>query len=104
MTDPFAMALGKLHNAAGSVAADYVDGDAAPVPIRIIRRRPDEVSPIGRGRIVQATNVIEIRKADVGAPKAGAIVKIGDEQLKLAGDPRSDDEGLTWYCPANVVP
>jgi hypothetical protein len=110
MADPFAMALGALFSAAGSVAADYVEGDADPLPIRIIRRQPDELSPIGRGRIVQRTDIVEIRRSAIAAPVSGAVIAIRDaggdltgEQLTLAGDPRLDEEGMTWTCPANLV-
>ena len=109
--DPFAAALDAVFTAPGSVAAVYqpIEG-SPPFPLRIIRAQPDEMGPRG---MVQGTNVLDLRRADVPGPQHGDIVAIGGEiidgaitggeQLEIYGTARLDTEGMTWTVGAEPL-
>lgn len=113
MFDPFAAALDAQFNAPGSAAADYVVGSASPLPIRVILSRPDRDDPFGTGQVISRTVMINIRRSDVPAPTAGALVKVGsrdadgvltvEAEYHLTDEPMSDVEAMTWECGAQEV-
>ena len=98
--DPFVAALDALFDAPGSAAATYATLDGEPVPIRVIRSRPDSFSKHGRVVVLPASNAFEIRASEVAQPAAGDLIITDDEQFKVSLDPVSDVEGLTWTCAA----
>ena len=101
--DSFAAALEALFNAPGSAAAVYISADRYPLDIRVIRSQPDVEAAYGTTRSIQAANMFEIRKSDVGCPAPGDRLLIGDTVYEILGDAMLDVEGLTWSCGADVT-
>lgn len=105
MADPFAAGLGALFGGPASVAADYFAGGAgAAVPIRVVHGQPDGQVEWGEQAIVAASNMFEIRRADVAQPAAGDVLALTAGRFVLTGEPRLDVEGLTWSCGAEPEP
>lgn len=110
MFDPFAAALDALFNGPGSAAAVYFPTMGPPVPVRVIRSQPDQVSRFGEASIIQATNLFDIRRSDVERPENGAILVVGGsltdgvvdggEAFTLHGGAKLDLEGMTWMIGA----
>ena len=65
-------------------------------PIRIIRRAPDRVTDFGAGRFVSDTTVVDVRVADLPAPRAGDVIVIGADSHVIQGEPLRDRERLIW--------
>ena len=100
--DPFSAGVDALFNSPLAVDAIYrPPASSDELPIRVIRSQPDRIADFGSSHIVQATNLLSIRKFEVAYPAAGATVEIiGAEMFNLVGDPRLDTEGLTWMVDA----
>jgi hypothetical protein len=65
-------------------------------PIRIIRRAPDRVTDFGAGRFVSDTVVVDVRVADLPAPRPGDVIVIGADSHVIQGEPLRDRERLIW--------
>lgn len=107
--DPFAAALDALFSAPGSAAAVYQPSGGVPRAVRIILSNPEDDVNYGGGRARIRGKVVEIRRVDAPAAKSGDVIAIGativdgaivggDPMLTIAGEPRGDIEGLTWFC------
>jgi len=80
-----------------SVAAEYfAEGIGAGQPVRIIRRRPDEVANFGASRSAVPTQVIDARVADLPRVTRGDTFRINAEDWKVSAAPLRDREHLTW--------
>ena len=64
--------------------------------IRIIRRAPDRVTDFGAGRFVSDTTVVDVRVADLPAPRPGDVIVIGADSHVIQGEPLRDRERLIW--------
>ena len=64
--------------------------------IRIIRRAPDRVTDFGAGRFVSDTTVVDVRVADLPAPRPGDVIVIGADSHIIQGEPLRDRERLIW--------
>jgi len=102
MYDPFAMALGVLHRAAGSVAAVYTPagGDPLPEPIRVIRKAHQADLAFGDTTIPTRATTWSIMRADVDQPTAGASLTVDGQIFEIIGEPRLSAEGLAWIVEA----
>ncbi|WP_294188893.1 hypothetical protein [uncultured Sphingomonas sp.] len=107
--DPFAAALEAQYSAPGSVAAVYQPAGGVPRAVRIILSNLEDDVNYGGGRTRMRGKVVEIRRADAPAPRAGYVIAIGativdgeivggDPVLTINSEPRGDIEGLTWFC------
>jgi hypothetical protein len=65
-------------------------------PIRVIRRAPDRVTDFGAGRLVSDTTVVDVRVADLPAPRPGDVIVIGADSHVIQGEPLRDRERLIW--------
>ena len=66
------------------------------VPVRVIRKSPDEITPFGAGRILSKTTLLDARIADMPTPAPGDLINIGLESFIIQGEPKLDRERLTW--------
>jgi len=66
------------------------------VPVRVIRKSPDEITPFGAGRILTETTMLDARVADMPTPTPGDLIRIGAEDFILQGEPKLDRERLIW--------
>ena len=64
--------------------------------IRIIRRAPDRGTDFGSGRFVSDTVVVDVRVADLPAPRPGDVIVIGADSHVIQGEPLRDRERLIW--------
>jgi hypothetical protein len=103
--DPFVMAIDAQFRAPGSVAADYRAGGGTlpPVPVRIIRSRPDQIERFAGFQIDVQTETFEVRRSDVMQPAIGDVMIIGSERFAVSIEPQIDVEGLSWIMLAEPV-
>jgi hypothetical protein len=80
-----------------SVAAEFFAGGAGPgQPVRVIRRRPDEIANFGSSRAAVPTLVIDARTSDLPLVERGDVFQIAGDAWKVQAAPLKDREGLTW--------
>jgi hypothetical protein len=76
--------------------AVYTPEGGTPVPVRIIARRADEVTGFGEARLWSETTRIDLRVAEVPAPRPGDRIEIDDDAFLIQGEPVRDRERLVW--------
>jgi len=93
----FAAAIDGLF-ADGNIARDavYIAEDRAPQLIRVVTRRADEVTGFGDARLWSETTRIDLRVAEVPAPRPGDRIEIAGEAFLIQGEPVRDRERLVW--------
>lgn len=93
----FAAAIDNLF-ADPNIARDatFIADGGNPVLIRVVTRRADEVTGFGEARIWSETTRVDLRVADVPAPRPGDRVEIDGEGFNIQGEPVRDRERLVW--------
>ena len=76
--------------------AVYTPEGGAPVPVRIIARRADEVTGFGEARLWSETTRIDLRVAEVANPRPGDQLSIDGGAFLVQGEPVRDRERLVW--------
>ena len=79
-----------------SVEFWHRDGEGSFTRGRGILRRPDEITEFGSARLLSDTTRIDVRVADIPAPRPQEQILIGDETFLIQGEPRRDRERLVW--------
>ena len=80
-----------------AVDAGWLAGGAEPaVPIRLIRRAPDEVTGFGSSRVWSETLRADVMISQVPEPRPGDRVMIGPDVYEVQGEPIRDRERLIW--------
>ena len=74
----------------------YTAEGGAPVLVRAILRRPDDVTNFGDARIWSETTRIDLRVAEVPAPRPGDRIEIDSDAFLIQGEPVRDREQLVW--------
>ena len=94
----FATAMDRIYaNPSMAVAAVWISATTSEErPIRIIRRAPDRITDFGAGRFVSDTTVVDVRVADLPAPRPGDVIVIGADSHVIQGEPLRDRERLIW--------
>ena len=92
-----AMALDALF-ADANIARDavYIADGGAPVLVRVVARRADDVTGFGEARLWSETTRIDLRVAEVPEPRPGDRIEIGGEAFLIQGEPVRDSERLVW--------
>lgn len=100
----FSAALATLFADANmaETAAYHIQGTPPGVPVRVMRRRPDEdVNWGGGGRAVVETEILEVRVGDCPHLAAGDGFAFDDGQwLIVQGTPKRDVNRLLWTAEA----
>ena len=93
----FALAMDTLFGDP-NIARDavYIADGGDPRLIRVVTRRADDISSFGDARIWSETTRIDLRVAEVPAPRPGDRVEIEDEAFLIQGEPVRDRERLVW--------
>ena len=93
----FATAIDNLF-ADPNIARDatYIADGGTPQLIRAVTRRADEVTGFGDARLWSETTRIDLRVAEVPAPRPGDRIEIAGEALLIQGEPVRDRERLIW--------
>ena len=76
--------------------AVYTPAGGAPVPVRVIVRRPDVVSEFAGGRVAAVTAVFDLRVSEVATPRPGDRLEMDGEAFLVQGEPRRDAARLVW--------
>ena len=76
--------------------AVYTPDGGSAVPVRIIARRADEITGFGEARLWSETTRIDLRVAEVPAPRPGDRIEIDGEAFLIQGEPVRDRERLVW--------
>jgi hypothetical protein len=93
----FAAALNALF-ADGNIARDavYIPEGGAPLLVRVVTRRADEVTSFSDARLWSETTRIDLRVGEVTNPRPGDRVEIEGEAFLIQGEPVRDRERLVW--------
>jgi hypothetical protein len=93
----FADALGLLFLDANlSVEVWHRDSEGQFARARGILRRPDEITEFGAARLMSDTTRIDVRVADIPAPRPQDQILIGNDTFLIQGEPRRDRERMIW--------
>ena len=76
--------------------AVYISEGGAPVLVRVVARRADEVTGFGDARLWSETTRIDLRVAEVPNPRPGERIEIDGEAFLIQGEPVRDRERLIW--------
>lgn len=76
--------------------AIYTSDGGAPVVVRAVVRRPDEVTNFSDARLWSETARVDLRVAEVANPRPGDRVEIDGEVFLIQGEPVRDRERLVW--------
>ena len=76
--------------------ATWTPQGGAPLPVRVIRKAPDELTTFGAARILSDTTIIDVRVSEMPTPKPGDTIIIGADTFTIQGEPRRDSERLIW--------
>jgi len=76
--------------------ATWYPAGGAPVPVRVIRKAPDEVTAFGAAQILSETTLVDVRTSEMANPKPGDGVTIGAEDFTIQGEPKRDRDRLLW--------
>jgi hypothetical protein len=100
----FAAAIDGLF-ADGNLARDavYIAEGSAPRLVRVVTRRPDEVTTFGDARLWSETTRIDLRVAEVPSPRPGERIEIDGEAFLIQGEPVRDRERLVWTVDMRPV-
>ena len=79
-----------------AVDATWYPAGGAPVPIRLIRKAPDEVTSFGSAQILSETTLVDVRVSEMPNPKPGDGISIGADNFTIQGEPKRDRDRLTW--------
>jgi hypothetical protein len=93
----FAAAVGALF-ADGNIGveAHYTHDGGAPVLVRVVMRRADEITGFGEARLWSETTRVDLRTAEVPNPRPGERIEINSEAFLIQGEPVRDRERLVW--------
>ncbi|MGI3212580.1 head-tail joining protein [Roseovarius tibetensis] len=92
-----AMALDALFTD-GNIGRDavYTAEGGAPVLVRVVTRRADDVTGFGDARLWSETTRVDLRVAEVANPRPGDRLEIDGEAFLIQGEPVRDRERLVW--------
>lgn len=76
--------------------AVYIADGGTPVLVRVVARRADAISDFGDARLWSETARIDLRVAEVPAPRPGDRIEIDGEAFLVQGEPLRDPDRLVW--------
>jgi hypothetical protein len=83
--------------------AVYIAEGGAPVLVRAVMRRADEVTNFGDARLWSETTRIDLRVIEVPNPRPGDRIEIDGEAFLIQGEPVRDRERLVWTVDLRPV-
>ena len=72
----------------------YIADGGAPVLVRVVTRRADAVTDFGDARLWSETTRVDLRVAEVPAPRPGDRIEIDGDAVFIQGEPGRDRERL----------
>jgi len=76
--------------------ATWTPQGGVPLPVRVIRKAPDELTTFGAARILSDTTLIDVRVSEMPSVKSGDTIIIGPDTFTIQGEPKRDRERLIW--------
>ena len=76
--------------------AVYIADGGAPMLVRVVSRQADAISDFGDARLWSETTRIDLRVAEVAAPRPGDRIEIDGDAFLIQGEPVRDRERLVW--------
>ncbi len=76
--------------------AVYISDGGAPLLVRIVSRQADAITDFGDARLWSETTRIDLRVAEVPAPRPGDRLEIDGDAFLIQGEPVRDRERLIW--------
>jgi len=76
--------------------ATWTPQGGAPLPVRVIRKAPDELTTYGAARILSDTTLVDVRVSEMTSVKSGDTIIIGPDTFTIQGEPKRDRERLIW--------
>jgi len=76
--------------------AVYTSDGGAPLLVRVVSRQADAISDFGDARLWSETTRIDLRVAEVPAPRPGDRLEIEGDAFLVQGEPARDRERLVW--------
>ena len=97
MTSIFASAIWALFEDP-NIARDavYIPEGGVPALVRVVTRRADDITSFGEARLWSETTRVDLRVAEVPAPRPGDRIEIDGEAFLIQGEPVRDRERLVW--------
>ena len=93
----FAAALDALFTDVNlGLDATWYPAGGAPVPVRVIRKAPDEVTSFGSAQILSETTLVDARVSEMANPRPGDGISIGADTFTIQGEPKRDRDRLIW--------
>jgi len=93
----FAAAMDAIFMDANMAAdATWTPQGGATMPVRVIRKAPDEMTTFGAARILSDTTLVDVRVAEMATPKPGDTIIIAPDTFTIQGEPKRDRERLIW--------
>ncbi len=93
----FAAAMDAIFMDANMAAdATWTPQGGAPLPVRVIRKAPDEMTTFGATRILSETTLVDVRVSEMASVKSGDTIIIGTDTFTIQGEPKRDRERLVW--------
>lgn len=99
MTTAFDRAVDRLFADPNlGVAARRVDVLGEASEVRILRRRPDELTTWGGGQLVTDADLVEIRVSEAPGLSEGDMLVIDGDAFRVAAEPQRDADRLVWLA------
>lgn len=76
--------------------AIYTSDGGAPVLVRVVSRQADAIADFGDARLWSETTRVDLRVAEVPAPRPGDRLEVDGEAFLIQGEPTRDRERLVW--------
>jgi len=95
VANPFSRAVDACFEHLG-VDAAYIPDGGAPLDIRAIAKRADEIVGFGDTRVHAETTMFDVRVSDVAAPRPGDRLTVDGSEYVVQGEPVRDPERLIW--------
>ena len=76
--------------------AIYTSDGGTPILVRLVSRQADAISEFGDARIWSETTRVDLRVAEVPAPRPGDRLEIDGDAFLIQGEPVRDRERLVW--------
>ena len=76
--------------------AVYTSDGGAPLLVRVVSRQADAISDFGDARLWSETTRVDLRVAEVPAPRPGDRLEMGGDAFLIQGEPIRDRERLVW--------
>jgi len=80
----------------------FVGGSGPGTACRVVLKQPDKTVVFGSSRAIFSTNIVDVRKSDIGTPAVGNTVAVGSNIYEVIADPMLDSLGLVWSCEAKA--